>query len=320
MIRRAMEGPPRSLDSALATLRTRWGDAAVRLGSGRPSIRGSLALAPVADPDGRGADAREARAPASGWSRQSPGEVVSTGFPALDAILGPAGLPREASVTLRGDLSSGKTTLALRCVAEAQAAGAVAAYLDLSRIFDPAEAVGRGVDLRWLLVIRPGDAAEGFALAGALLQGRSVDLLVVDLPGRLHGRMEEGIRRLAAHARRAGARLILLEPVSLSASLQAALAGSTGLSLDLERRGWLRLGQNVVGQRTEVVVARNRYGPPGRSVTLDIHYPGGERAIATHRFASADHAPEQAIDRPVAGGEAAGPALRGRATPRLVAA
>jgi RecA/RadA recombinase len=176
------------------------------------------------------------------------------------------------------------------------------------------------VDLRWLLVIRPGDAAEGLALAGALLQGRSVDLLVVDLPGRLQARMEEGIRRLAAHARRTGARLVLLEPVSLSAPLRSVLAGSTGLCLELERRAWLRLGRDVVGQRTEVVVARNRYGPPGRSVTLDIHYPGGERALAAHRFASADHAPDQAIDRPAARREAAGPALHGRVAPRLVAA
>ena len=111
--------------------------------------------------------------------------------------------------------SSGKTTLALRCVAEAQARGAIVAWLDLARAFDPVEAVARGVDLRWLLVVRPGDAAEGFALAGALLSGRAVDLLVVDLPARLPTRVDETLRRLAAHARRVGARLIVLEPSSL---------------------------------------------------------------------------------------------------------
>ena len=288
----------------------------MRIGSGRPLSDGALALAPLAEPRARGSGSPSPTASSPGWSRQLPGDVISTGFPALDAILGPAGLPREASATLRGDLSSGKTTLALRCIAEAQAGGAIAAYLDLAHTFDPAEAVGRGVDLRWLLVIRPGDAAEGFALAGALLMGRSVDMLVVDLPGRLRARMEEGIRRLAAHARRVGARLIMLEPVSMAAALHAALAGSTGLCLDLERRAWLRLGRDVVGQRTEVVVARNRYGPPGRSVTLDIHYLGGERAVATHRFASADHV----TDRDEARHEADMPVPRGQGVPRLVAA
>ena len=71
----------------------------------------------------------------------------------------------------------------------------------------------------------------------------------------------------------------------MSGVLQAALAGSTGLRLELERRSWLRLGRDVVGQRTTVVVAKNRYGPPGRSVDLDIHYlTDGERSLATHRL------------------------------------
>ena len=275
-----MERPIRPLDSALATLQARWGSAAVRLGAGRPMNHGSLALAALSDPD---------QAVHTGPHGYPHGDVISTGFPALDAILGPPGLPREASATLRGDLSSGKTTLALRCIAEAQANGAIAAYLDLAHAFDPVEAVGRGVDLRWLLIVRPADPAEGFALAGALLSGRTVDLLVVDLPGRLRARMEDRIRRLAAHARRAGARLIVLEPVSIDPVLHAALAGATGLRLELERRAWIRLGREVVGQRTEVAVARNRYGPPGRSTALDIHYLTGERSIAAHRYASWFH-------------------------------
>jgi RecA/RadA recombinase len=77
----------------------------------------------------------------------------------------------------------------------------------------------------------------------------------------------------------------VLEPSSISGSSQAALASSTGLRLELERQSWLRLGRDVVGQRTAVVVAKNRYGPPGRSVDLDIHYlTDGERSLATHRL------------------------------------
>jgi hypothetical protein len=77
----------------------------------------------------------------------------------------------------------------------------------------------------------------------------------------------------------------VLEPPSVPGSLQAALASSTGLRLELERQAWLRLGRDVVGQRTAVVVGKNRYGPPGRSVDLDIHYlTDGERSLATHRL------------------------------------
>lgn len=287
-----MERSVTSLDTALATLRGRWGSAAVRLGNGAEAVSGerahggqqgpapvsgALALAP--DP-GTAPDLRpDPLAPLAD-------DLVSTGFAALDAILGVAGLPREASAAIRGDLSSGKTTLALRCAAEAQARGSIVAYLDLARSFDPVEAVGRGVDLRWLLVVRPADLPEGFRLAGALLAGRAVDLLIVDLPSRPPARTDDLLRRLAAHARRVGACLVVLEPTSLPGSLHGALAESTGLRLELERRGWIRLGRDVVGQHTQVTVAKNRHGPPGRQADLEIHYlTDGGRALATHRFA-----------------------------------
>jgi hypothetical protein len=246
-----------------------------RLGHVDAPVRGALALVPEPVPP----PVPDPLAPVGD-------DLVSTGFPALDAILGAAGLPREASAAIQGDLSSGKTTIALRCAAEAQGRGSIVAYLDLARAFDPVEAVARGVDLRWLLVIRPAGAPEGFRMAGALLSGRAVDLLIVDLPSRLPARMDELIRRLAAHARRIGARLIVLEPVSIGGPLHGALAEATGLRLELERRGWIRLGRDVVGQRTRVTVAKNRYGPPGRRTDLDIHYlTDGDRRLAAHRFA-----------------------------------
>ena len=85
-------------------------------------------------------------------------------------------------VALRGDASSGRTTLALRLAAEAQAAGSIVAWLDLAAALDPVEAVARGVELAWLVVVTPADAEEGLAIAGSLLAGRAVDLLVIDLP------------------------------------------------------------------------------------------------------------------------------------------
>ena len=214
---------------------------------------------PAADPDGR---------------------IVPTGFAALDAILGTGGLPRSATVALRGDASSGKTTVALRVAAEAQAGGAIVAWLDLARAFDPVEAVARGVRPEWLVVLTPMDLEEALALSASLLTARTVDLLVVDLPdGRdpavAGKRVGDRLGRLAALARRAGTLLVVLEPSALGRGLAAAVEEASGLRLELRRSGWIRLGRDVVGQRSAVTIARNRYGPPGRHADLEILYADG---------------------------------------------
>ncbi len=255
------------VSAALASLQARWGAAA-------PRVVGALATAPLLD-----------EAPEPILPRESPGgggaeRIVRTGFPALDAILGPGGLPRSASVAFRGEASSGKTTLALRLAAEAQVDGAIVAWLDLARSLDPVEAVARGVRLDWLVVLTPDTLDEGLSIAGALLAGRSVDLLVVDLPprpdpGTTAAKVADRLRRLAALARRSETLLVALEPPGLTAGLATAVAEATGLRLELARRSWIRLGRDVVGQRTEVTVARNRFGPPGRRAELRILYAEG---------------------------------------------
>jgi recombination protein RecA len=199
-------------------------------------------------------------------------DVVPTGFARLDEVLGTGGLPRGASASFRGARSSGKTALALHCLAQAQARGGIVAFLDLCRIFDPLEAAARGVDLRWLLVLRPADAAEGWALAAALVSGRQIDLLVIDLPARLRSGHDAALRRLAAHARRSTVRMIVLEPVTLAAPVHGALAESVALRLELEQRSWLRAGRDVVGRCVAVNVAKNRFGPPGRETEIEIRY------------------------------------------------
>jgi RecA/RadA recombinase len=279
--------------AVVASLQARWGAAAPRI------TDGALALAPgpvqvLAPPE-------PAARPAI---RPDPDErIVRTGFAALDAILGPGGLPRSASVALRGDGSSGRTTLVHRLAAEAQATGAIVAWIDLARSFDPIEAVARGVRLEWLVVVTPETLDEGLAIGGVLLAGRSVDLLVLDLPGgrlpttdrpaRLAGRLN----RLAALARRSVTLLVVLEPPGFSGDLASAVAGSTGLRLELARRSWIRLGRDIVGQSTEALVARNRYGPPGRRATLRILYAeGGERDTCLRRddLLVLDQAPDPA--------------------------
>lgn len=283
--------PTSDVSQALATLQARWGTGVLRRGSELgPMVDGALARVPavevvpvpeaVPDPFAPTPLAPVTAPARPGAPAIDDGRVVSTGFAALDAILGTGGLPRATTVALRGAASSGKTTAALRTVAEAQAGGAIAAWLDLARAFDPVEAVARGVRLEWLVVLTPADLEEALALAAALLSGRTVDLLVLDLPdGRdpavVGARVGDRLGRLAALARRAGTLLVVLEPVSLGRSLAAAVEDASGLRLELRRSGWIRLGRDVVGQQSTVEVARNRFGPPGRRADVEILYAEG---------------------------------------------
>jgi RecA/RadA recombinase len=283
----AMTAPSPDLSAALATLRSRWGAAAPGVlgaaGSSGSSmdgavgeVMGALATVPLRSPVAE--------------PQPDPSRIFSTGFAELDAILGPGGVPRGMGIALRGDASSGRTTLALRLAAEAQAAGAIVAWLDLAAALDPVEAAARGVELEWLVVVTPADPQEGLAIAGSLLSGRAVDLLVIDLPGgsaRAAG-FADRLARVAALARRAGISLVVLEPPSGETGRSGGLAGAvgeaTGIRLELARRSWIRLGRDVVGQRTEVLVARNRAGPPGRRTTLELLYAdGGERDACLRR-------------------------------------
>jgi hypothetical protein len=311
--------------AALASLRVRWGATAPR-----PAVEvfGALAAAPFpaeagaapALPEVASAPSvvaagalpvplpptRPALVPLPGGAAPAPttrllpgeptggvGRRIPTGFPELDALLATGGLPRAGTVVLRGSGSSGATTLALRTVAEAQAGGALVAWVDLARSLDPVEAVARGVCLEWLVVLVPGSVDEALAMAGSLLQARAVDLLVLDLAGardrpagpvagRRGGspptrppRPADQLSRLVAFARRAGALLLVLEPAGVPASLRAALDEGAGLRLELRRRGWIRLGREVVGQRTEVCVAKDHHGAPDRRTTIRLLYAEG---------------------------------------------
>jgi hypothetical protein len=269
---------PPNVEASLATLRERWGSAAPRWGT---EIVGALAI----DPARRMEEVEASPAPGVPAGRPFEGtdeRAIPTGFAALDAILGLGGLPRAAATAIHGEGTSGKTTLALRAAAQVQAAGGLVAYLDLARSLDPVEAVARGVKLEWLVVLTPDSLAQAMAMAAMLLQDRTVDLLLLDLPNRpLDGAsvsaatLAERFGRLTALARRAGVQLIVLEPPSLPSALAGALSQVSALRLELSRRSWIRLGRDVVGQRTQVRVARDRFGPPGREAELRILYADG---------------------------------------------
>ena len=257
--------------------------------------------------------------PVAPRSRPAPAatdRTIPTGFPALDALLAAGGLPRAGTVALAGAGSSGATTLALRVLAEAQVGGALAAWVDLPRALDPVEAVARGVRLDWLAVLVPDDPAEALAMAGTLLQARAVDILVLDLGTARAGRpapttttapvgparrgprlpnLADQLARLVAFARRAGALLLVLESADTPAPLRTALDEGAGLRLELRRSGWVRLGREVVGQRTEVRVAKDHHGAPDRRTTLRILYAeGGPRDRCLARD-------ELLVEEPVAG-------------------
>ena len=131
----------------------------------------------------------------------------------------------------------------------------------------------------------------------ALLPARTVDLLLVDLPagrGPAIGGVRVGDRlgRLAALARRAGTLLVVVEPHALGRGLAAGVEEASGLRLELARDRWIRLGRDVVGQRTEVVVARNHFGPPGRRADLQILYADGgarDACLAEERLLDDPH-------------------------------
>ena len=225
----AMAHASPDVTAALATLQARWGAAAPRVVG---EVVGALATVPL--------PAEMAALPEVAPRPTRP-RIVHTGFAALDAILGLGGVPRQAGLALHGDDSSGKTTLAMRLVAEAQAAGAIVAWLDLSRSLDPVEAVARGVRLEWLVVLTPDNARRGPGDGRLARPGSGGRLLVVDLavdsgarsacrpaapghPGASPGAAGAARRRprrgrpaprLAAIARRAGVLLVVLEPPGL---------------------------------------------------------------------------------------------------------
>ena len=288
--------------ATLADLRSRWGAAAPRpavevfgalavapLPAMRPGERGIAPAALPAEEPGAlpgGTPARPVPLPggadlpavAPRPDRSGTGAVVPTGFAALDALLGAGGLARPLTATLAGDPGSGRTTLALRVAAEAQAAGCLVAYVDAARSLDPVEAAARGIALDELVVVSSRGVAEGIDLGAELLRSGTVDVLLLDLPDgptTSGDRLPERLLRLAALARRAGALLVVLQPPGVPQRVAGALAEASGLRLRLRRRAWIRLGREVVGQRTEVVVEKERAGPPGRRAELRILYAEG---------------------------------------------
>jgi RecA/RadA recombinase len=216
-------------------------------------------------------------------------DPLPTGWPSLDVALRSGGWPRGALALLDAPAGGGATSLALGSLAACQAAGGLVAWLDPFGRFDPATAARLGVELEWLLVVRPADPAEAVELAGWLARSRLIDLLVLDLAD---APPPQGLNRLAG-----GTGLLLAASAGREAAGRVA-----GVRVALTRRAWLAVGEDLVGQRVSATVTRHRWALAGGQAELDLWFGEGRRIDPLLRSA--------AIPREVVGTTLEQPALR----------
>lgn len=214
----------------------------------------------------------------------SPSRAVPTGHPGLDAALRSGGWPRGSLALLEAPAGSGATTLALGSLAACQAAGGLVAYLDAAGSLDPSTAARLGVNLDWLLVVRPTDAAEAVELAGWLARERRLDAMVLDLP---HAVPVRALERLANLLVRSDGVTLLLTGAGASARAAAAVRVS------LRRRAWLAVGRDLVGQRVEAIVDRHRWALAGGRTELDLFFAEGRRIDALLRAEARPTVPDE---------------------------
>ncbi|MBC8449521.1 MAG: hypothetical protein H8D78_17380 [Chloroflexi bacterium] len=209
---------------------------------------------------------------------------IPTGFSALDEALGVGGLPKGSVCELTGPATSGKTTLALKFLAQAQHGGGQVGYVDQARSFDPGYAHRCGLDLSRLLVVAPYDLPEALAMAEALAGSGGLGALVFDGLEGLWGEAQMAplvaawLDRLIAPLARSGTVLLFLHgPPGERSPALSALAHHATVRLHIVREQWLRSHGDIRGYEARVEVLKNRLGPAGRAVTIAIEFDGTVR-------------------------------------------
>ena len=217
---------------------------------------------------------------------------ISTGFLPLDQALGIGGLPKGRMSELVGPATSGKTTLALKFLAQAQKGGRQVAYVDQARAFDPDYAHRCGLDLSRLLVVAPYDLPEALAMTEALAGSGGLEAVVFDGLDAIWDDAEAArllaacLDRLAAPLARSGTVLLFLHGIALGKSPALRRAQDAALSalvhhatvrLHIVRERWLRSHGDIRGYEARVEVLKNRLGPAGRTMSITIEFNGTVR-------------------------------------------